>query len=116
MNAPAHLQIFVEALGEEKAVEFLLAFGGARLHIPVKPTPRSELVTVLGEEAATALAKRRDSIPAEIPTGKKWIAQRLHAAGLSQMKIARRLHVTRATVHRYISPDTAQSSQPSLFD
>lgn len=100
---PAHLEPYVAALGTELAVEFLLQFGGAALYIADKPTERSALVKALGKDAAVALSQvhREQGLPEQVPTGKKWIAQVLFAQGCSIAQIARRIHMTEATVRSY---------------
>lgn len=100
---PAHLAIFVDTLGEEDAVAFLLAFGGGRLNIGAQLQVNNPIVQELGLEVAQKLAAVSDRLPADIPLGKKWIAQVLRSKGLSIAKIARKLHQTEATVRRHLS-------------
>ncbi len=121
---PAHVQPFVDTLGVDDAVRFLLHFGGAELTISLNPRD-GELVEVLGIEAARALAdlSARTALPRRIPTAKPWLARVLKSQGLSHAKIARRLHVSDVTVRRFIAgmsergatdaPDT--SDQLTLF-
>lgn len=101
---PAHVQPFVEALGTDAAVRFLLHFGGAELTISLNPRD-GELVEVLGQEGARALAalSARTALPRRIPTAKPWLARVLKSQGLSHAKIARRLHVSDVAVRRYVA-------------
>lgn len=121
-KAPAHLARYVDALGVEEAVKFLLLYGGAELHIAQKPTPRSQVVRDMGMDAAEALARVADYLPRRVPNGKPWIAQVLRAKDLSVAQIARRLHVSDVTVRRYLSDagntpaDRPDKRQPGLFD
>ncbi|WP_149589812.1 helix-turn-helix domain-containing protein [Tabrizicola flagellatus] len=117
---PAHLEPYVSALGVEAAIELFLNFGGTFLYIPRQPTPRSELVRVLGMEKALALADlaARTALPRRLPIGKKWIARVLKAQGLSEAKIATRLHVSNVTVTSYLRDDGRGDTDPrqsSLF-
>lgn len=118
---PAHVQPFVEALGAELAVRFLLHFGGAELYIPADPKGGSELAEVLGMPAARAISDlaRRTALPRRMPTAKPWIARYLKVtAGLSNAEIARRLHTSDVTVRKYIAglqEHEPPSDQLSLF-
>lgn len=125
MNAPrppAHIAPYVEALGVDTAVKFLLHFGGAELYIPRDPKGGSEVAQVLGLDAARALAALADRahLPRRVPTAKPWLACTLKVTeGLSHAKIARRLHASDVAVRRWIAnggftPDPA-SDQLSLF-
>lgn len=103
---PAHVAPFVEALGAELAVRFLLRFGGAELYIPRDPKGGSELAEVLGMPAARAISALADRtvLPRRIPTAKPWIARYLKAtAGLSHAEIARKLHASDVSVRKWIA-------------
>lgn len=118
---PAHVQPFVEALGAELAVRFLLHFGGAELYIPRDPKGGSELAEVLGLPAARAISAlaEQTALPRRMPTAKPWIARYLKiTAGLSNAEIARRLHTSDVTVRKYIAvlqEHEPPSDQLSLF-
>lgn len=113
---PAHIEPYVDALGVETAVRFLLHFGGAELYIPRDPKGGSELVEVLGLEAARALAAlaERAHLPRRVPVAKPWLACHMKMAeGLSHAKIARRLHASDVAVRRWIASAGAQPETPS---
>lgn len=118
---PAHVAPFVEALGAELAVRFLLHFGGAELYIPRDPKGGSELAEVLGMPAARAISAlaERTVLPRRIPTAKPWLARYLKVtAGLSHAEIGRRLHTTDVTVRKYVAglqEHEPPSDQLSLF-
>lgn len=101
---PAHLAPYVDALGVDMAVEFLLTFGGAEMYYSRRPTPRSQLVQKFGMDAARVLATAAQdhNLPNRVPTGKRWIAQVLHCQGASIASIARTLHTSDTTVRRYV--------------
>lgn len=100
---PAHVQPYVDALGADLALAFLLHFGGADLYIPANPTARSELVSVVGVEGAQALYQVRDRLQYRVPTAKPWIARMLKEKGLSKAAIARKMHATVPTVTRWLA-------------
>lgn len=107
---PAHLEPFVCILGVDKAVEFLLAFGGSEFSFRENPRPGTPVVQMIGREAVIALAA--EGLPARIPTGKPWIAQVLRAKGLSVAAIARKLHTSDVTVRRWVKQPG--STSPAL--
>lgn len=119
VRVPAHVQPYVDALGEDLALTFLLHFGGADLYIPSRPTGRSELVDVVGMAGAEALYQVRDRLQFRVPVAKPWIARVLHQRGLPKSKIARKMHVTVTSVTRYLQDAGPRSApdpeQMSLF-
>lgn len=102
---PAQVQPFVDVFGTDGAVTFLLAFGGAELYIPADPKGASQLVEVMGLEAARALSAeaQRVIIPKRIPTAKPWVARVLFTRGLPKAEIARRLHASDVAVRRWLA-------------
>ena len=107
VKPPAHLSVYVEALGVQGTIQFLLRFGGGQLMIGHKPNAANPVAKEMGLEAAQALAAVRDRLPAQIPVGKKWIAQVKRAEGLPVTEIARMLHTTEPTVRRYLAKATS---------
>lgn len=98
---PAHVAPYVEVLGVELAVEFLLGFGGARLNLPKNPSGGSKAEAMIGKAHMIALYERAGELGPRIPTAKPWIAAVMKSKGLSTSEIARRLHVTDATVRNW---------------
>ena len=122
VRPPAHVQPYVDALGVETAVTFLLHFGGADLYIPKEPKGGSEIVTVLGMDGARALSDlaARTRLQFRVPLAKPWIARHMaFTRGLSKAEIARKLHATVPTVTVWLrgGPPRAfpDPRQPSLF-
>lgn len=111
---PAHVAPYVEVLGQDLAVDFLLAFGGAELYLPKAPAGRSRVEALIGKENTIALNARAAELSARVPTAKRWIARALKSQGLSTAEIARRLHTTDKTVRIYLKHDT-DPRQFSLF-
>lgn len=99
---PAHVQAYVDLLGPELAITFLLTFGGAELYLAASPKGRSRLAEVIGIEAATDMARIAEQLPRRVPVAKPWIAQVWKSRGLSTAEIARRLHVTDVTVRGWL--------------
>lgn len=112
----AQVQLFVDALGIDGAIDFLLAFGGAELYLPQNPRPDSKLVDVVGIEAARRLGAMAQNVmvPARIPTAKPWIARALFAKGLSKAEIARKLHVADLTVRRWVAGRQGEGDEATL--
>ncbi len=99
---PAHIARYVEALGRDRAIQFLLEFGGAELYIAPTPKGRSRLVEVIGMDGAAALAAIADRLPKRVPTAKPWVAQCLRLQGLNVASIARMLHVSDVSVRKWL--------------
>jgi hypothetical protein len=114
-KVPAHLEPYVEVLGPAKAIEFLLAFGGAPIYLADRPQARSKVAELIGVAKAKALAGRIGAGHVRVPNGKPWIARQLRADGEGVFDIARRLHVTDATVRNFLKAGF-DDRQPSLFD
>lgn len=102
-RVPAHIQPYVDILGVDGTVEFLMTFGGAELSLRANPR-QGQLVNLLGVERAAALAEAAGHLPRRIPLAKPWIAHQLHERGLSVAEIARTLHVSDVSVRAYLKP------------
>ena len=112
---PAQVQPYVDVLGVDGAVEFLLTFGGAELYIAANPKGRGKVERQFGADKATALAALSDRLPRRVPTAKPWLAQVLRTQGLPVAEIARRLHATDVSVRAWLrkaelgeAPDSRQ--------
>lgn len=118
-GAPIHLhpqvRPFVDVLGEDRAVDFLLEFGGATFYLAADPKGNSEIARWLGRSEAAALIRvlraRTDHAYARIPVAKPWLANQLrHQRGMTVSAIARRLHVVDSTVSGWLKPEDRQLS------
>ena len=109
---PAHLEALVEALGPDRAVVFLLAFGGGELYVGARPAETSKLVQTMGKEDAAKVARIRDKLPRNIPLGKPWVANVLRMKGLSVAEIATTLHVSEPTVRKYLNGKQGHRRRP----
>ncbi|GIT85427.1 helix-turn-helix domain-containing protein [Roseobacter sp. OBYS 0001] len=112
ITPPANVKPYVDILGEDLAVEFLLNFGGAELYMPTNPGGGSRVAKFVGLEKARALAEASTSLKARVPTPRRWIAQALRSKGLPVAEIARRLHVSDVTVRKYIADVRSDPGDP----
>jgi len=99
---PAHIGTYVDVLGVDGAVEFLLEFGGAELYLTTTPKRRNRLAAFVGMDKAVALAQASERLPKRIPTAKPWIASVLKSKGLPTAEIARKLHVSDVSVRSWL--------------
>jgi hypothetical protein len=83
----------VRVLGVEKAIDFLLEFGGAELYIAKRPQERGRLARLIGPVKAAELAEAADGLPSRIPLAKEWLARTLLTQGLPVAEVARRLRL-----------------------
>jgi hypothetical protein len=119
IRIPAQISTYVDIMGIDGTVEFLLAFGGAELYIPKDPKRnRSDLVKSIGYENTLALAKVSHKLQSRVPTSKPWIASVLKTKGHSVAAIARKLHCSDVAVRGWLKKSGAKSTvdteQPSL--
>ena len=99
----AQVAPYVEALGAELAVQFLLGYGGAELYLADDPKGRASHEVMLGYDRAKALAHHpKLGQPHRIPLAKRWLAAMLQWQGHSTASIARTLRVTDVPVRRWL--------------
>lgn len=111
MKVPANLAPFINTLGFDKGIEFLLRFGGGAMYLPKKPQDgRSMASSLLTAEEIIALSQAIDRDYLRIPVGKKFIAQYLRSQNVSVGEIARRLHMTDVTIRGYLKAAEQQLS------
>ena len=117
-GTPANIAPYVQVLGVDGAVEFLLAFGGAELYLSPRAKDRSRVVKLMGRAKALELAGHADRLPARVPTAKPWLAARLKDRGLSIQDIARTLHASDVSVRGWMRGhrERAEARQLPLFD
>ncbi|KHQ53003.1 hypothetical protein [Mameliella alba] len=97
---PAHLDPYIEVLGPELAVSFLVMFGGAPLYFPDDPMGRSSAEHLIGAVRLRELGQRMPSNRVAIPMPKNWLIRALHAEGLSMPQICRTLKTSHSNVKR----------------
>ncbi|MDQ7070725.1 MAG: helix-turn-helix domain-containing protein [Rhodobacterales bacterium] len=101
---PAQIDVYVEILGVELTVEFILAFGGAELHLSRDPKGKSRLEALVGYERAKALGQVSDRLQRRVPLVKSWTANYLAWKGMSVAEIARTLHTSDVSVRGWLNP------------
>lgn len=112
---PAHIERYVDVLGPEDAVRFLLKFGGTDLYIPARPQSGSPLVQLLGRHKAEALGLAMGPARVKLPVAKPFIAKFMKAKNVSTAEIARTLHTTDVTVRKWLA-DEKSSRQLDMFE
>lgn len=98
----AQVAPYVEVLGADLAVDFILQFGGADLYLPKKPQGRSEVEKLLGQDKLKQLAARIGEI-VRVPLAKRWLTEMLFWKGYSKAAIARTLRTSENTVRNYLA-------------
>jgi hypothetical protein len=114
IRVPAHVSAYVDVLGIDGAVEFLLRFGGGYSYFSADPDPKSPLAAAVGTEKAAALAQRIGTGSTRVPLAKPFIARTLRAKGMGMSAIARKLHVSDVAVRGWLQEQDAR--QMTLFD
>ncbi len=106
---PAHIDIYVRALGREQALAFILKFGGTLLYLsdsPGKASSAAQMVGAAGVRAIKDELRRRNFVNdqrVKVPVANKWAAGELARNGLNKSEIARMLRTDIATVRRWIN-------------
>lgn len=104
---PAIVMPYLAALGEDRARDFLLKFGGQELTIPARLSAKSPLVREVGEAGAVAFREQLGAGKLRVPMARRWVAVRLEAIGVEPAEIAKRLRVTRESVRHYLAKPKA---------
>lgn len=103
-NPSAQILPYVEVLGADLAVKFLLQFGGAEIAFSADPKGRGTVEALVGYDCAKALAAHDQlGLRHRVPLAKRWLAAMLHWQGQSTAGIARTLRVSDVSVRRWLS-------------
>ena len=103
----AQVEPFVEALGYDEAVTFLMHFGGAELYLSKTPKGRSKAEAIFGAEAIAKLAAHSGITQRRVPLAKPWLACVYAWRGHSTASIARTLRASDVTVRRWLKEGDA---------
>ncbi|MBK6466489.1 MAG: hypothetical protein IPF96_06125 [Rhodobacter sp.] len=75
----AQVAPYVECLGHELAVRFLLDYGGAELYLASGPKGRSAVEALVGPEAVARMADHYQlGQRVRVPLARQWLARMLH--------------------------------------
>lgn len=100
---PAQVAPYVDALGAELTVHFLLQFGRAELYLSNDPQGRSAVEALIGADRVKALAfSNHRALQKRVPLAKPWLAAMLHWQGQSTADIARTLRATDVSVRGWL--------------
>ncbi len=97
----AQVARYVEVLGAELAVTFLMTCGGAELSLADDPQGRASHAALVGYDKAKALAAQ-PRLQKRVPLAKRWLAAMLQWQGHSTAAIARLLRVSDVSVRRWL--------------
>ena len=106
----AQVQPYVDVLGLELTVQFLLKFGGSELYIPQNPKGRSRVENLVGADNVRALADVSHLLQRRVPLANAWISAFLHWQGMPVSEIARTIRRTDCTVRRYLAEYNIRSA------
>jgi len=111
---PAHVEPYLRLLGPDRAVAFLLEFGGQRLYLPKRPGGTGPAAALLGADGMEALCSMRPGGVIRVPTCRRWLSHALSAKGSPVSEIARKLRVTDVMVWKYLreAPDDSSGPRP----
>lgn len=113
---PAQVASYVSVLGVDDTLRFLHAFGGTEVFIAKEPTYRSQIVRLLGQDKADALAAIQHKLQPRVPMVKPWRAKVLSWQGLSVVDIARALQITDVSVRNHLKNNLPQSPEADRPD
>jgi hypothetical protein len=116
IKVPAHIQPYIETLGEELGIRFLLAFGGSYAYLSDRPQERSPVTQLVGAEAHAKLAGRLGAGSLRVPLAKPFIARSFKAKGWTVNAIARELHSSDVAIRGWLKDDSRQMSFLNTLD
>lgn len=115
IETPKNLQPYVEALGEDLTLTFIMRFGGSPVYLPSSDNTQSEVSAVLGAEGIKALANVfGPGQIARVPIAREWTIRKLKSRQWSTLAIARELRVTDETVRRVLNDRPSRQSSFSF--
>ncbi|QBF31518.1 hypothetical protein [Thalassococcus sp. S3] len=101
VRVPSELQVYVDTIGEQKAMDVFMAFGGTHLNFDYRTKGRSELAKLIGTEDANALIEQAHRLPRRVPLANYWMALVLARRGWTHTAICRHLRVSETALRNY---------------
>lgn len=105
---------YVDILGEDLTIEFLLHFGGTEIYIPADPKSRSRVADLIGRDKAKKLAQA--FLPTRVPLANQWLAKAMYVRGVGKGEIARRLRISDVTVRKWLGDAETPQTKPDDKD
>lgn len=105
----AQVAPYVNALGAELAVTFLLHYGGGELYIRTNPNGATDYAALVGVDGARALADHADTMQKRVPLAKSWLTAMLDWQGYSVTEIARKLRISDVSVRARLKAHRAKA-------
>lgn len=98
---------FIEALGQGRAAQFFLTFGGGYVHFSKSSTSfRNRVTRLCGEDAAARLFNAEIATGTyRVPIANKFLARYLRSTGKNVNQICRMLRCSDVTVRRLLLSD-----------
>ncbi|MGH1416879.1 MAG: helix-turn-helix domain-containing protein [Pelagimonas sp.] len=109
---PAHLTPYVETLGAELTVRFLIALGGCDMYFPGDPKGKSKAEELVGPERLKRLGQAMPSNRSRIPLPRVWLVHALQAEGRTVPETCRILKTTNVTVRNSLKKSPHGGSEP----
>lgn len=119
VKTPAHLAVYVDALGVDCAMALFLAAGGSQVYLGRKSSDGAIIAQAIGSENAALLAEKHGHGYIKVPLARQWVAQVQWSRGNSVNEIARIVRADVATVRRWLGPaprERFQQLQLSFLD
>lgn len=113
---PAHLAPYVDVLGPQLALKFLIEFAGARLYFPQDPKGKSAAERMIGRDLLEALGRRLGESLPRVPVARTWMIHALKAEGRSNNEICRTIKVSDETVRKALMLPPNGASHPAELD
>ena len=107
---PAHVEPFVEVLGPQLALAFILRLGGAPIYAARDPRGRGLAERLIGRAHLTELHNRLGTC-INVPIANGWVVLSLHSEGKSAGEIARTARLSVRTVYHYLKAGRERAAE-----
>lgn len=111
---PAHLDPYIDTLGQHDACEFFREFGGLTLHLKHRLNGRSRAEQLLGLDRYAALVTALGGDKVTVPLPRGWMVHTLkHTYGYGVPDIVREMRVVENTVFRILATPPTRRALPA---